>query len=158
MRLTIAAVGHLRSGPEAELVRDYLERAATTGRAIGIRGTTVTEVHDGKARGPEAQAARLLEPLAPGAVIVTLDERGRALDSPGLARAIAGWRDAGRPQATFLIGGADGHGTAARDRADLLLSLGPMVWPHMLVRVMLAEQLYRAVSILAGSPYHRGGA
>ncbi len=157
MRLAIAAVGRLRAGPEAELVRDYLERAAAAGRPLGIGPVGLSEVHEGKARDPGAQAAKLLEQAPPGAAVVTLDERGRTLDSPGLARLIGDWRDAGRPAAAFLIGGADGHGAAARERADVVLSLGPMVWPHMLVRAMLAEQLYRAVSILAGSPYHRGG-
>ena len=157
MRLTIAAVGRLRAGPEADLVADYAARACAQGRAIGLGPLGIREVDERKARDAATQAARLIGLLPPGAAMVTLDERGRALDSPGLAHRIAEWRDAGRPEAGFLIGGADGHGAAARERADLVLSLGPMVWPHMLVRVMLAEQLYRAVSILAGTPYHRGG-
>ncbi len=87
--------------------------------------------------------------------MVALDERGQMLTSPDLARQLAQWRDEGRQDAAFVIGGADGLAPALRDRADLLLSFGRMVWPHMLVRVMLAEQLYRAATILSGGPYHR---
>jgi 23S rRNA (pseudouridine1915-N3)-methyltransferase len=97
----------------------------------------------------------LLAAVPPGAVVVVLDERGRTLDSPGFARQIGQWRDSGRAELAFLIGGADGHCDSVRQRADLLLSLGAMTWPHMLVRGLLAEQLYRAAQILAGHPYHR---
>jgi 23S rRNA (pseudouridine1915-N3)-methyltransferase len=88
-------------------------------------------------------------------VLVALDERGQMLSSPELAQRIADWRDAGRQDLAFVIGGADGLAPALRDRADLALSFGRLVWPHMLVRVMLAEQIYRAATILSGSPYHR---
>ena len=86
---------------------------------------------------------------------MALDERGQMLSSPELAQRIADWRDAGRQDLAFVIGGADGLVPALRDRADLALSFGRLVWPHMLVRVMLAEQIYRAATILSGSPYHR---
>jgi 23S rRNA (pseudouridine1915-N3)-methyltransferase len=92
---------------------------------------------------------------AGGLVVVALDERGKALASEAFARRIAGWRDGGAQDLAFLIGGADGHAPAVRERADFLLSLGPMTWPHLMVRAMLAEQLYRAQQILAGHPYHR---
>ena len=101
-----------------------------------------------------AEAPLLARAIPEGAALVVLDERGQMLSSPEFARKIAGWRDQARDVA-FVIGGADGIDPSLRDRADLAISLGRMVWPHMLVRVMLAEQIYRATTILAGSPYHR---
>jgi 23S rRNA (pseudouridine1915-N3)-methyltransferase len=105
--------------------------------------------------GPAPEAEALVRALPDGAALVALDERGRMLTSPDLAARLAARRDSGTQDLAFLIGGADGLDPALRDRADLVLSFGPMVWPHMLARVMLAEQLYRAATILAGSPYHR---
>ncbi len=155
MKLTIAAVGRLRSGPEADLVSDYLARAGQAGRALALGPFSVTEIDDRKARAAAEQSDRLLAAVPAGAMAVALDERARPCTSPDLADEIARRRDSGCPEMVFLIGGADGHTGALRKRADMLLSFGPMVWPHMLARVMLAEQLYRATSILAGSPYHR---
>ena len=102
-----------------------------------------------------AEAALLSRAIPDGAALCVLDERGKTLSSPEFAQALAGWRDAGRQDAAFVIGGADGVDPSLRARAGLTLSFGRMVWPHMLVRVMMAEQLYRAATILAGSPYHR---
>lgn len=102
-----------------------------------------------------AEGGLLARAIPVGSVIVVLDERGRTLSSPELAGQLALWRDGGQQDAAFVIGGADGIDPALRSRADLAISFGRMVWPHMLVRVMLAEQLYRATTILAGSPYHR---
>jgi 23S rRNA (pseudouridine1915-N3)-methyltransferase len=155
MRIAIAAVGRLRAGPEQALVSDYLVRFDAVGRGIALGPARVVEVEDRRGRGPDGEAEALLAAVPDDAVIVALDERGRTLDSPTFAGRLARWRDEGHRDAALLIGGADGHGEAVRARADLLLSFGPMVWPHMLVRVMLAEQLYRAAGILAGSPYHR---
>ena len=155
MRLTVAAVGRLRDGPERRLVDDYLARCSATGRGIGLGPATVVEVDERKARAPEVQAERLLALAPGGAALLALDQRGETMSSEGLAALIARLRDAGRAEAVFLIGGADGHGPAVPERAERLISFGPMVWPHMLARVMLSEQLYRAVSILAGTPYHR---
>lgn len=154
MRISIAAVGRLRAGPERNLVDDYLERFAKTGRAIGFGPVSVLEVEDRKGLGSEAEAALLERVLPAGAALVMLDERGAELDSPDFARRLAGWRDSAR-DVCFVIGGADGLASSLRDRADLSISFGRMVWPHMLVRVMLAEQIYRAGQILAGTPYHR---
>lgn len=155
MRVTLAAVGRLRAGPEAALVADYLDRFGKTGRGLGFGPAVVAEVEDKKGGGMEAEAA-LLERAAPGgALLITLDERGGLLSSPEFAGKLAGWRDAGRQDVAFVIGGADGLAPALRARADFSLSFGRMVWPHMLARVMLAEQLYRAATILAGGPYHR---
>lgn len=153
MRLTIAAVGRLRQGPEAALVADYLDRFARTGRSLGLPTVTLREV-EAKTSGMAEEAALLARAIPEGSVIVTLDERGAMMTSPEFARLIAGWRDGGR-DAGFVIGGADGIAPDLRARAQVSISLGRMVWPHMLVRVMLAEQLYRAATILAGSPYHR---
>lgn len=155
MRLTIAAVGRLRAGPEFELVRDYIGRAETAGRGMGLGPVTLSEIDERKARSQAQQSAALLQAVPAGAAAIALDERGKTMTSPDFANLLAVLRDRGAPKCVFLIGGADGHDAALRGRADRLLSFGPMVWPHMLARVMLAEQIYRAVSILGRSPYHR---
>lgn len=155
MRLHLCAVGRLRSGPERDLVDDYLQRLDRTGRPLGLGPATEHEVEDKKGGGKAAEGALLSRAIPDGAALCVLDERGKTLSSPELADMLARWRDGGRQDAAFVIGGADGVDPGLRDRADLAVSFGRMVWPHMLVRVMLAEQLYRAATILAGSPYHR---
>jgi 23S rRNA (pseudouridine1915-N3)-methyltransferase len=155
VKITLCVVGRLRAGPEKSLIDDYLTRFDRTGRALGLGPARVVEVEDRKGGGMAAEAALLERAIPDGAVRVALDERGRTMTSPDFAGHLGRWRDAGRGEAAFLIGGADGLDPALRDRADLVLSFGAMVWPHMLVRVMLAEQLYRAAAILAGTPYHR---
>ena len=125
------------------------------GRALGLGPARVVEVEDKKNLGMSAEADLLARALPAGALVVALDERGRLQSSPEFAADLAGWRDKGRQDLAFIIGGADGIAPDLRDRADAALSFGQMVWPHMLVRVMLAEQLYRAASILSGAPYHR---
>jgi len=156
MRVTILAVGRLRAGPEASLVADYLARFDRTGRPLGLGPAQVVEVEDRRGGGPAGEAPLLAAALPRGAHLVALDERGPSLDSPGLALLLRRTADAGARELAFAIGGADGLDPGFRDRARDTLSLGPMIWPHLLVRVMLAEQLYRAASILAGTPYHRG--
>lgn len=155
MRLHLCAVGRLRSGPERALIDDYLKRLDRSGRPLGLGPCAEHEVEDRKGGGMEAEAALLARACPAGAVRVVLDERGSLLSSPDFANRLARWRDDGVQDAAFLIGGADGLAPALRAEADLALSFGAMVWPHALVRVMLAEQLYRAATILAGSPYHR---
>lgn len=155
MRVSICAVGRLRAGPEKSLIDNYLTRLDRTGRAIGLGPCKLVEVEDRKGGGMSAEATLLRRALPKGALICTLDERGKTLSSPDFARRLAGWRDAGRPDLALIIGGADGIDPKLRAEADFSLSFGTMVWPHMLVRVMLAEQLYRAATILAGGPYHR---
>ncbi len=155
MRLHICAVGRMRAGPERALYDDYILRADRTGRALGLGPTTLHEVEDKKGGGRAAEAALLERALPDGAVRVALDERGRTLTSPKFASRLAEWRDAGRGDLAFVIGGADGIDAALRGTMDFSLSFGTMVWPHMLARVMLAEQIYRATTILAGGPYHR---
>lgn len=155
MRLHISAVGKLRAGPERDLVDDYIERCNRTGRALGLGPVTEHQVEDRKGGGMDGEAKLLTRTIPEGAVNVAMDERGKVLSSPDLARQICEWRDAGQNDVVFLIGGADGLAPSLRSKAQFSISFGKMVWPHMLVRVMLAEQLYRATSIISGSPYHR---
>ena len=155
MRVHLVVVGRLRAGPELDLIKDYLTRFYRTGRALGLGPAQVIEVEDKKGGGMAAEAALLEKAIPSGALICCLDERGKVMSSPDFADQLAGWRDNGRQDVAFVIGGADGIDPALRERADALLSFGKMVWPHMLVRVMLSEQLYRAASILSGAPYHR---
>ncbi|WP_435165841.1 23S rRNA (pseudouridine(1915)-N(3))-methyltransferase RlmH [Falsirhodobacter sp. 1013] len=155
MRVHLCAVGRLRQGPERELVDDYTTRFDRTGRALSLGPLSVHEVEDRKNGGMEAEAELLARAVPSGALVCVMDERGRTLSSPDFADHLARWRDGGRQDVAFVIGGADGLAPAFRNRADFALSFGQMVWPHMLVRVMLTEQLYRAASILSGAPYHR---
>ncbi|MEE9453608.1 MAG: 23S rRNA (pseudouridine(1915)-N(3))-methyltransferase RlmH [Paracoccaceae bacterium] len=155
MRVTICAVGRLRSGPEQDLIKDYLARFERTGRALALGPAKITEVEDKKGGGMVGEAQLLHRAIPESATIITLDERGKLLTSPEFSTRLAHWRDHGQRDIAFVIGGADGIAPDLRAKADFTLSFGKMVWPHMLARVMLAEQLYRAASILAGSPYHR---
>lgn len=155
MRVHLVVVGRLRAGPELDLIKDYLTRFDRTGRALGLGPAQVIEVEDKKGSGMAAEAALLEKAIPSGSLICCLDERGKVMTSPDFADQLGQWRDNGRQDVAFVIGGADGIDPALRERADALLSFGKMVWPHMLVRVMLTEQLYRAASILAGAPYHR---
>lgn len=139
MLLHIVARGKIGRSPEAELVDRYLKRIPWP--------TKLTELPE-RGAGPA---------LVQNGVTIVLDERGEALSSTALARRLETWRDSGKREARFLIGAADGHSEEERSSADLLLSFGPATWPHLMVRAMLAEQLFRAVSILANHPYHREG-
>lgn len=155
MKVHIIAVGRLRGGPEADLISDYLTRFDRTGRALSLGPAQIVEVDDRKGGGMAAEAELLRRAVPKGALLAVMDERGRVESSPRFAQRLAGWRDGGRSDLALVIGGADGIDPSLRAEADFALSFGAMVWPHMLVRVMLAEQLYRAASILAGAPYHR---
>lgn len=155
MRVHLVAVGRLRAGPERDLVADYFQRFDRTGRPLGLGPVLEHEVEDKKNLGMAAEAELLARAVPSGAVLVTLDERGKLMSSPEFATQLARWRDAGRQDVAFVIGGADGIDPAFRAKADASVSFGLMVWPHMMVRVMLAEQLYRAATILGGGPYHR---
>ncbi len=155
MRVHLCAVGRLRTGPERGLIDDYVTRFDRTGRAHGLGPLTEHEVEDKRGLGMAAEADLLARAVPTGALLAVLDERGRQVTSPDFAAHLERWRDEGRQDVAFVIGGADGIDPALRDRAEFALSFGAMVWPHMLVRVMLAEQLYRAATILAGGPYHR---
>jgi len=155
MRLTLCVVGRLRNGPEKDLFSDYIDRFEKTGRGMGLGPVDVVEVEDRKGGGMQAEAELLLRAIPKGAILLAMDERGKTMTSPQFARQIAKWRDEGAQSLAIVIGGADGLSPELREQADMSLSFGKMVWPHMLARVMLAEQLYRAASILGGSPYHR---
>ena len=159
MQLALCAVGKLRSGPEAELVNDYAGRIRSTGRSVGLNGFDIKEVEAPKGLAGEKRQAResaLLEQAAPeSGMRLVLDERGKNLTSQEFARLLARFRDDGAKSSTFFIGGADGHDAAFIGRADARIALGSLTWPHMLVRAMVCEQLYRAVTILSGHPYHR---
>lgn len=155
MKVTLCVVGRLRAGPERILIDDYLTRFDRSGRGLGLGPCRVVEVEDRKGGGSPAEAALLRKAIPRGALVCALDERGKTMTSPEFATQLGQWRDAGRGDLAFVIGGADGIARDLRLDADTRLSFGAMVWPHMLVRVMLAEQLYRAASILAGLPYHR---
>lgn len=154
MKVHLIAVGRLRAGPERVMVDDYLQRFDRTGRPLGLGPVIEHEVEDKKNLGMGAEAELIARALPSGAALVTLDERGKLMTSPDFAALLARYRDAGR-EVAFVIGGADGIDPGLRARADASVSFGAMVWPHMLVRVMLAEQLYRAATILGGGPYHR---
>jgi len=159
MRIAIAAVGRMKSGPERELVSRYLDRAVASGKPLALTGFEVTELSEsraGSAAARKVEEAKGLRAALPDGIIVTLDERGKSLGSEAFANLVSRWRDEGRAAASFVIGGADGLDPDFVKNADLVLSFSPMVWPHQLVRIMLAEQLYRTTTILSGHPYHRG--
>lgn len=159
MRISIAAVGRMKNGPERELVARYLERAAGSGKPLALTGFDVTELAEsraGSAASRKAEEAKAIRAALPDGITVALDERGKALTSDAFATQLGRWRDDGRAAVGFVIGGADGIDPDFVKSADLVVSFSPMVWPHQLVRIMLAEQLYRATTILSGHPYHRG--
>ena len=155
MRLRILAIGRLRKGPEKDLIEDYISRFNRSGRPLGLGPVELTELEDKKGGGKGAEAALLLKAIGQSATVIALDERGTLQSSPDFAAHLSRIRDAAPSELVFVIGGADGLDPAVLQRAQSHLSFGKMVWPHMLVRVMLTEQLYRAASILAGGPYHR---
>jgi 23S rRNA (pseudouridine1915-N3)-methyltransferase len=159
VRILIAAIGRMKTGPERELVARYLDRARATGKPLGLTGFDIAEPGESRAgsdaRRKAEEAEALLAAVPDGHVRVALDERGASLGSETFAADIANWRDAGRPGLCFFIGGADGLDPGLVAKADRTLSFSPLTWPHQLVRIMLAEQLYRATTILSGHPYHR---
>lgn len=152
MRLTVIAVGRVRQGPVRDMWQDY------AGRSVWPLSLVEVEAKAGGLAGARLKAAEadlLMAKIPDGARLVALDERGDAPTSTAFADLLGGWRDDGVREAAFVIGGAEGLARPMIDRADRLLAFGPMTWPHQLVRVMLAEQLYRAQTILSGHPYHR---
>jgi 23S rRNA (pseudouridine1915-N3)-methyltransferase len=159
MRLVVAAIGRLKDGPERELAERYRKRADQAGRRLGFRDVEAVEIRESRAQEVGKRMIEesiALQSLIPEkSVIIILDERGESLDSATLANRLGRWRDDGRPATVFIIGGDDGLAPALRDKASLKLAFGTATWPHQLVRIMLAEQLYRATTILSGHPYHR---
>jgi len=160
MRIVIAAVGRLKQGPERELAERYRKRAADAGRSVGLAAFDVIEIRESRA---DNAGRRMLEEsiaianvIPDRAVTVILDERGESVSSASFAGHLQVWRTQDRPAAVFMIGGADGLAPSLRERANLAIAFGTATWPHQLMRIMLLEQLYRAVTILSGHPYHRG--
>ena len=162
MRLTLCAVGKLGATTENNLAKDYLNRASLTGRGLGIWAVDLVEVEAKK--GVKAATSALLKSLemeairgalGDGGILITCDEHGDALTSRQIAQKLNTYNDRGERRVTFLIGGADGLDPALLKSSAFSLAFGPQTWPHALVRVMLAEQMYRATTILAGLPYHR---
>jgi 23S rRNA (pseudouridine1915-N3)-methyltransferase len=159
LRLLLIGVGRLKAGPERELFERYFKRLVDLARTSGVSGVDLREIEEGRARRPEdrqAEESRLiLAALPKGARLALLDERGAALSSAQWASEIGKARDNSTPAYALVIGGPDGLDSSLRGQAQSVLSFGAMTWPHQLVRVMAAEQLYRALSILSGHPYHR---
>lgn len=159
MRLQVLAIGKLKAGPEKTLAEEYQTRLEGLGRKAGITRLTVTDFAESQARTAgqrEDEEARLLSAgLAPKAFTLVLDERGKSMTSEAFSRLLQRHLDRGTQDLAFLIGGPDGHSVAIRKNAGQLLSFGEMTWPHRLVRVMLLEQIYRAVTIMVNHPYHR---
>ncbi len=159
MRIHIGAVGRLKKSPEHILADDYVGRVKKFGRTAGITGIAVKEYPESQAATAQLrksdEADRLLAGCPPHSTIIILDEHGSDMSSSRLAKHIGRLRDDGIQDLAFLIGGPDGHGPALLDSAATKISFGSMTWPHRLVRIMLAEQIYRAVTILLNHPYHR---
>jgi 23S rRNA (pseudouridine1915-N3)-methyltransferase len=159
MRVVIAAVGRMKSGPERELAERYRKRAAVAGRSVGLQAIDIVEIKESRADKAERrmleESIAIANVIADRAVAVLLDERGENISSAAFAGHLREWRAANRPAVAFVIGGADGLAPALREKADLAIGFGAATWPHQLVRVMLLEQIYRAVTIWSGHPYHR---
>lgn len=157
MRILILAAGRAKATPEGALTDDYGERATAAGRPLRLGPVEVIEVEDRKdgSGRRDREAELILQKLPDGAALVALDERGETMPSEAFARWLTRQRDMGTPALAFAIGGADGHGPALLARSQKRLAFGTPTWPHLLVRAMLAEQIYRAVTIIAGHPYHR---
>lgn len=153
MKISIIAIGKLARAPETELVKTYVDRATNAGRALGLGPVEVIEVESRKP-GKSAEAWALQSHLA-DAHVIACDEHGQARASRAFAEEIATLRDRGMRRLVFLIGGADGLAPELLAQANGKLAFGPQTWPHAMARAMLAEQVYRAVTILGGSPYHR---
>ncbi len=159
MKIGVLAVGRMKAGPEKELADRYLERFSRAGQSLGLEFSGVQEIVESRAQGVDErrrdEAERLLAALPVGSAIVALDERGKNIGSEDFSARLGILRDQGQKVAALMIGGPDGLDNSIRARADLVLSFGALTWPHQLVRIMLAEQLYRAATILSGHPYHR---
>ncbi|ADZ72570.1 23S rRNA (pseudouridine(1915)-N(3))-methyltransferase RlmH [Polymorphum gilvum] len=159
MRFVFAAIGRMKAGSDKDLFDRYLDRARKVGRGLGVSAVEVIELAESRAARAEdrkgEEAAALLAALPGRARLVVLDEAGKAMTSAGFSALLQAWMDDGVSDIAFAIGGADGHGAAMIERADVSLAFGAMTWPHQIVRILLAEQVYRALTIQAGHPYHR---
>ncbi|MEH6951588.1 23S rRNA (pseudouridine(1915)-N(3))-methyltransferase RlmH [Nitrobacter sp. NHB1] len=160
MRLVVIAIGRLKQGPERELADRYRGRLDDIGRKLGFRGLDVHEIPESRARDAgqriREEAAAIFALVPEGAALVALDEKGKNIDSAAFADHLGRWRDESVASTVFVVGGADGLSPELRRKARLSVAFGAATWPHQIVRVMLLEQIYRAATILAGHPYHRG--
>lgn len=161
MRLFLIGIGRLKAGPERDLAARYRERAVALGRGLGVPALDLGEIPESRLRRAvdrqEEEAAAIRALLPTDAAVIAYDERGRSdQSSEALAERVGQWRDAGRPALVLLVGGPDGLAASVRARADLILAFGKATLPHGLVRVLVLEQAYRTLTILAGHPYHRG--
>jgi len=159
LRLLLLGVGRLKASLERDLAARYIDRAAAAGRSLGFSALDVRELDESRASSAESrkveEAKAMRAQLPKQGKLILFDERGAALTSPDFANLIGALRDGGTPQCTFIIGGADGLAPELASEAYRQVSFGAMTWPHQLVRVLAAEQLYRAMTILSGHPYHR---
>lgn len=159
MKIAVHAVGRMKAGPEKELADRYFDRFAKSGPGIGLEFSGISEFPESRAQGiserRREEARKLQAQMTAGATLFLLDERGKTMSSDDFSAKIAELRDGGQRNLAIAIGGPDGHDASLRQAAALVLSFGALTWPHQLVRIMLAEQLYRAATILSGHPYHR---
>ena len=157
MRVEIRAIGRIKAGPERELMDQYLDRANGVGRSVSLGPVCERELDPRTLKDKAAETQALIADIPASALVFALDETGKPMSSLDFARVVETARDDGARDLVFLIGGADGHDRSALPHGARMLSFGKATWPHKLVRVMLAEQIYRAASVLAGAPYHREG-
>lgn len=159
MRVVVAAVGRLKQGPERELAERYRKRAAEAGRSAGLSAVDVIEIKESRAgdaaRRMVEESIAVANVIPEHAVTVILDARGESITSAAFAGRLQEWRQQNKPAVVFIIGAADGLAPSLREKASIAIAFGTATWPHQLVRVMLLEQLYRAVTIFSGHPYHR---
>jgi 23S rRNA (pseudouridine1915-N3)-methyltransferase len=155
MKISISAVGRLRNSPEKELIDDYLSRFSKLSKPFGLSLNSVIEIEDKKGGGPISEAKLLMKNFQRNSKIITLDEGGEALTSKEFTKYLSNWAADSVRYCHIVIGGPDGLDKSLLEKSNLKISFGKMVWPHMLARVMIAEQLYRSATILAGNPYHR---
>jgi 23S rRNA (pseudouridine1915-N3)-methyltransferase len=159
MRVVVAAVGRLKQGPERELAERYRKRAAQAGRSAGLSAVDVIEIKESRAgdadRRMVEESIAIANVIPERAATALLDARGETISSAAFAGRLQEWRQQNKPAVVFIIGAADGLAPSLREKASIAIAFGTATWPHQLVRVMLLEQLYRAVTILSGHPYHR---
>jgi 23S rRNA (pseudouridine1915-N3)-methyltransferase len=159
MRIVVVSVGRLKQGSERELAERYRKRAADAGRKAGLQAVDIVEIRESRAGDPERrmieESIAIANVIPDRAVTVILDQRGESMSSASFAGRLSAWRLEGKPAAVFIIGGHDGLAPTLREKAGLAIGFGAATWPHQLVRIMLLEQIYRAITILSGHPYHR---
>ncbi|MEJ8476501.1 23S rRNA (pseudouridine(1915)-N(3))-methyltransferase RlmH [Roseibium algae] len=159
MRFVFACIGRMKSGADKELFDRYVDRARKCGRSLGVTAVTVNELSESRAqRASERKAEEayaLIAGLPTGARLIVLDEHGKSMSSMAFSSKLDAWKNDSIQDVVFAIGGADGHGEELLARADLRIAFGAMTWPHQIVRILLAEQVYRALTIQSGHPYHR---